>query len=393
MERQIQVLQILGGARNLNGIASYIYQQYKFIDKKKVRYDFFFTRENSLESVKDDPIFKSSNMYVLGAVAGKTKSNDYISIIINLRKYLKKKRYDVVVVNSSVIELGMACWIATLGLVKNAFIVHAHNAGLFIKDGAKRKKFKIIAEIVDGVSKVIIRKTATYLFGCSKDAGAVTFGKKVLNQNNFFVIRNAIDIEKFTPKQSIREAIRIRAGVEESTLVVGNVGSLIPLKNYEFLIKVFYELHKQVEDSALWIVGDGPEKLNLERMAQELSLSENVVFWGARTDVNEIMQGMDAFVFTSKSEGLGIVAIEAQAAGLYTTISDGVPDDVLITKIIQKLPLAQGSEIWAEKIINQLGNDKRKRDVSDDIRKAGYDIKIATANMTDFYIRHFANRN
>lgn len=392
MKKQIQVLQILFGGGTLNGIASYLYQQYKFIDRDRVKYDFFFVRENNLESVKDDPIFESSIMYALKENAEGGKSINYLGIIKGLRKYLKTKKYDVIVVNSSNVELGLACMIASFGTAGNSVIVHAHNEGLFVRNkSSRRNRLKKLIGLVDGLSKFIIRKKSAYLFGCSEIAGAATFGEKVLSQRNFMVIRNAIDIRKFTPNKDIRNELRTGMGIGEDTFVIGNVGSLIPRKNCEFLIKVFREINKQIEDSVLWIVGDGTERERLEELTRELSIDDKVRFWGARTDVNLIMQGMDAFVFTSKSEGFGIVAIEAQAAGLCTTVSSGVPDDVLITELSQKISLDESAEVWADKIISQNKRAGKRKDMSAEVAGMGYDIVRETANMADFYCNNFEN--
>ena len=139
----------------------------------------------------------------------------------------------------------------------------------------------------------------------------------------------------------------------------------------------------------LWIVGDGTERERLEELTRELSIDDKVRFWGARTDVNLIMQGMDAFVFTSKSEGFGIVAIEAQAAGLCTTVSSGVPDDVLITELSQKISLDESAEVWADKIISQNKRAGKRKDMSAEVAGMGYDIVRETANMADFYCNNF----
>ena len=97
------------------------------------------------------------------------------------------------------------------------------------------------------------------------------------------------------------------------------------------------------------------------------------------------MQGMDCFVFTSLSEGLGIVAIEAQAAGLPTSVSDGVPDDVLLSDLAQKIPLSLDEKEWASLVLKQMDSFQTRKDAYVQLRDAGFDIMTETTRVMEFY--------
>ena len=99
-------------------------------------------------------------------------------------------------------------------------------------------------------------------------------------------------------------------------------------KNHVFLIDIFAEIVKQQPDSKLLLVGDGDEKEKIQEKIEKLQLQKNVLLLGARSDVNELMQAMDVFVFPSLYEGLPLTMIEAQAAGLPCVISDSIPGNV-----------------------------------------------------------------
>ena len=81
-----------------------------------------------------------------------------------------------------------------------------------------------------------------------------------------------------------------------------------------FLIDIFAEIVKQQPDSKLLLVGDGDEKEKIQEKIEQLQLQKKVLLLGARSDVNELMQAMDVFVFPSLYEGLPLTMIEAQAA-------------------------------------------------------------------------------
>ena len=84
------------------------------------------------------------------------------------------------------------------------------------------------------------------------------------------------------------------------------------------------------------------------------------IFLGNRKDMNRIYQAMDVFVFPSLFEGLGIVAIEAQAAGVPIVCSEGLPPETDITPIYQKLLLSDGAEKWANVALEMAQNLKHQ---------------------------------
>ena len=389
MKNKVNVLQVVVGGKTFAGIASYLYQQYKAINKEEVHFDFLFTKENSMQLVENDPIFEDSKFFFLNAKSKKSSSNDYVKIVKGLRKILNEYEYDVVVVNSSVIEVCLACFIATRGKKGTAFIAHAHNSALYIKQRTIRKRIAPIIELFENICRKIVREGADYLFGCSEDAGRFTFGKESVLKDNFLVVKNAIDLAAFNRNKSERSIKRILVGADDKTLVCGSVGSLKPIKNLEFLIEVFDEIHTKNENSQLWIVGDGPEKDKLESKVKSFNLENYVIFWGQRSDVANIMQGMDAFVFTSLSEGLGIVAIEAQAALLPTIVSSGVPDDVLITELARKVSLNVSAKDWANIVLDQAKVMRSACEIRKQLECSGYDIKLEANKITRFYIDHF----
>lgn len=114
--------------------------------------------------------------------------------------------------------------------------------------------------------------------------------------------------------------------------------------------------------------------------------SSYVKLFGERHNINEIMQAFDIFLFTSLKEGLGIVAIEAQAAGLPVLASDNIPQETNITKNIKYLNLDEGVEKWSA-AIRQTINDFQRTDVYDIIVESGYDIGQSAKELENFYIK------
>ena len=380
-----KILQVLIGHNTFTGVASYLYQQYLHIDRSRIHYDFFCCKGNSLALVMDDPVFAESRFFSANAVLPKIRSTDYFKIMRELDRVLSADSYDAVVVNTSIVAVVAACLHVVRKHPGVRFIAHAHNSGLVLMGNAFRRRIAPLVKVFDSWGRVFIRKHAFALFGCSEEAVRKTFGGSAVRRNNCMVIHNAIDLPKFRFDPAVARRARHEVGTGESTFVLGNVGKLHKGKNQMFLLDMFAAVHAQRPDSQLWLVGDGPDRETLGARTRELSLDGNVKFIGQKTDVYRWMQAMDAFAFTSLSKGLGIVAIEAQAAGLPTLVSDGVPNDVLLTPLAEKIPLALGPQVWADKMLARCSAFPSRPDVFPALRQAGYDIGMETGKIMEFY--------
>ncbi len=383
---RINILQVQIGDSTFTGISNYLYQQYKAIDPDKIHYDFLFTNQNSLIPFRNDPIFAGSVFYTLEARIGKDLCNNYMKITRSLRKILRENHYDIVVVNSSHLEIAAACAAALTGIKDIVFITHAHNAGFVDLPMSLRTIFALPVRLIDAYCRRVVLGKSAYLFACTDTAGRYTFGDRAIHQPNYIRIRNAIHPKPFQPDTAIRKRVRNESGAGKDTLIFGGGGRLVHSKNLGFLLRVFDELRQIHPDSRLWLLGNGNDQESLIRQARALGLSQQVVFLGLRMDVPDLMQAMDAFVFPSLSEGLGIIAIEAQAAGLPTIISDGVPDDTLITPQAGRVPLSASPEEWAKAILAQIRAFPDRTANAEAFSRSGYDIADEAGKITDLYI-------
>ncbi|MNC38553.1 putative glycosyltransferase EpsF [compost metagenome] len=97
------------------------------------------------------------------------------------------------------------------------------------------------------------------------------------------------------------------------------------------------------------------------------------------------MQAMDAFVFPSLYEGLGIVVIEAQASGLFCVVADTIPKDTNISGIVEFISLNESSIYWAGKILD-LRNNYKRTNLVNELIQSGYDIKQTSYWLQRFYL-------
>lgn len=222
-------------------------------------------------------------------------------------------------------------------------------------------------------------KKSNVNFACSKLAGDFLYGKK-----KYYIINNAIDIDRFKYNKKSREEIRKEFSISDDTFLIGNVARLAPQKNQLFLLDVMNEIVKKEKKSKLMIIGDGPLYIPIEQKINELGLKDNVILLNGRKDIDKYYSAFDCFVLPSIYEGLGIVNIEAQVSGLNLIVSDKVPITAKITDNIKFLDLNLGKDKWANEILKV--KNKTRNKITDSIYDSGYDIKKEIKKLENLYI-------
>jgi glycosyltransferase involved in cell wall biosynthesis len=224
------------------------------------------------------------------------------------------------------------------------------------------------------------------MIACSKEAGKWLFGEKAIKSEKFLILKNAIEIDKFMFDKNIRINIRKKLNLG-GKYVVGHIGRFHPQKNHEFVIDVFNRFKKEKDNAVLILVGEGPKRRNIQDKVEKLGLSDSVIFLGVRSDVNEIFQGMDVFLFPSKYEGLGIVVIEAQATGLQCIVSENIPEEAVITDLVTKLPLEIPVNEWVKFMLGSIYyREINRQKYNELIRMNGYEVKSTSLELESFYL-------
>lgn len=137
-----------------------------------------------------------------------------------------------------------------------------------------------------------------------------------INAKKIQVIVNGIDSALFNMDKIPKEKARQELGFKAEEKLIGIVARLYPVKNHSLLLKVFKLLKIEIPEARLLIVGDGPERDNLEVIAKQLGINNQVFFLGTRNDIPLILSALDIFVLCSHSEGLSLTILEAMAASL-----------------------------------------------------------------------------
>ena len=149
----------------------------------------------------------------------------------------------------------------------------------------------------------------------------------------------------------IRQETRKELGIADDTFLIGHVGRFMPQKNQAFLVDVLADLLPKRSNTMLAFVGDGPDRPAVQQHAVELGIADHVLFLGQRSDVNRLYQAFDVFCLPSLYEGLGMVAVEAQVAGLPCLLGDAVPLEADVTTQSHFLQIADVKP-WSEALSN-----------------------------------------
>jgi glycosyltransferase EpsF len=131
-------------------------------------------------------------------------------------------------------------------------------------------------------------------------------------------------------------------------MLIGHAGRFEEVKNHEFLVRVFHEVAETEPSAHLVLFGDGPLRPKTEALVKSLDLGTRVTFTGTRSDLPFLLAALDLFLFPSRSEGLGMAALEAQAAGVPCVLARSVPLEAdLGIGLTCFLGLEQAPVVWA----------------------------------------------
>ena len=134
------------------------------------------------------------------------------------------------------------------------------------------------------------------------------------------------------------------------------------------------------------LIGNGELEKKIKEQVKKLKLEDKVIFLGTTDKVEDYLQIMDIFVFPSRFEGLGLVAIEAQAAALKVIASDRIPLEAKLSDYLEYVPLNKSSKEWAEKIL-EYKNGYERIDISKLIERKGYSIRNSAKELEKIYLR------
>jgi len=169
------------------------------------------------------------------------------------------------------------------------------------------------------------------------------------------------------------------------------VGRLAPVKNHGLLLHAFRMALSSMPELRLWMVGDGGEREMLETMAAELGISSQVKFWGQQLDVAPFFSAADAFIMSSKSEGLPMSLLQAFSLGLPAIVTDvgGMGEVVRLAKAGITVPVTDPAGMAAA-ILRLASSDAERKQFSTNAKEA-FHARFTLQTMVDAYMDLYRN--
>ncbi|MGY6766145.1 glycosyltransferase family 1 protein [Faecalibacterium prausnitzii] len=370
MKNPIRVLHY-GMSSNLGGIESFIMNVYRNIDKSKVQFDFLTFSPNIAFS--DEIKEMGGRIYKLTS-----RRKSFVKNHREIYEFFKNhKEYINVHVHINTCSYIKPMMAAAKTSNKRKIITHSHNEW-------RGNNFRI--KLFHKLNQSRVVEYSDSLFACSDVAGRYMFRKDGIESNKYRIIKNGIDTKKYLFNPSIRSKVRRDLDLENK-FVIGHIGRLSHQKNHSFLLDIFNKVYQSNKDAVLLLIGGGELESKIKLKIKELGLETAVLMLGVRTDIPDLLQAMDVFLFPSLYEGLGIVTIEAQASGLPCIVSNAVPNEAFITELIQPISLDESSEHWAKEILRYSEGYMRKN-TSSEIKENGYDILDTAKWLESFYLNN-----
>lgn len=240
------------------------------------------------------------------------------------------------------------------------------------------------------VQKFLISHFATDYWGCSKEANKRLYWPWVRRKS--VVVNNAIDCSIYQyVDQNLVDELRKSYNLSEDTIVLGNVGRIVPHKNIAFVLEVMAELKSRGQHVVFVIAGrdDSPDyTAEMINRARDLGLSkESLIFLGERSDIPVVMQTFDAFVGPAFKEGFGLVAVEAQASAVPCVLYKGFPSAVDMMSGLCTFIDNFNAHTWADAILeSQTLKTINKEFIIQKIKALGFDARENSIQVCNYYL-------
>ena len=360
----MKILQIPTGGLFADGIFSCIVEYMMAMDKSSMEIQVLATNtpeRNVVQKVENSGCRVISIPY---------RKKNVVKYFFSLYRYISKQKIDVVHVHGSSAIMGVELVAARLAGCK-VRIAHSHNTT------CENRK-------VDRMLRPIFNMSYTTAFACGQDAGKWLFGGR-----KFTIIPNGRNLKKYEYNTEKRKEYRNKLGISQNALVIGHVGRFNTQKNQEYLIQIFQKIHMKNPRAYLVLVGTGEKIYDVKKLAKKLELQKNIIFTGVIENVCDYLSAFDMMLLPSLYEGLPLVVIEWQIAGLPCIVSQNVTKECAITPLVQFESVHEKPEIWAKDVenLNYPDREKDKQMILKEIKMAGYDIETGAEKLRELYMK------
>lgn len=370
----IRILHVVGGM-NRAGTETWLMHVLRHIDRDRFQMDFLVHT--------DQPCAYDDEIRALGSQIIPCLNPSKPWLYANNFKRILREYGPYNIVHSHVHHFsGYALWLAKQAGIP-VRIAHSHNdtSSIDAKAGLYRRSYLTL-------TKWLIDQSATVGLAASRQAATVLFNNPWKTDRRWQILYCGVDLEPF---HNCFDTVTTRAefGIPADAFVVGHVGRFEEQKNHKFLIEIATEIAKRQPKMHLLLIGDGSLRSEIQQKVIENGLANCVTFADLRPDVPRLMlSAMDLFLLPSIHEGLGLVLIEAQAAGLPCVFSDVVPEESDAVKpLVRRISLSKSASDWAEAVMatREATSAIKQLEALALIERSPFNIQTGIANLEKIY--------
>lgn len=273
-----------------------------------------------------------------------------IGSMVALSTFFRKHKIDLVHVH-----LGLDSFVGTIAakMVDLPVIMSVHF------DKPNYMSYRSPAREIWNTCQIFKNKAIAHFLPITKNVAAELMQREAVAERKTTVVHPGIPV--FDVDRSVRSETRCEFAAADDELVVIGVGRLEPEKNFDCLVKAFARIDPDQKITA-WIVGDGSQKEELERLVQKLNLQNRVKLLGYRRDVRKLLASADVFVLPSKAEPFGMSAVEAMMSGLPVIGTMGPGLGTIVEDVVTGLLVPPDDDAALGEAIQKLSSDQQMRE-------------------------------
>lgn len=357
------------------GQKSLVFAYLRSFDPKRIKFDLIVDSDsNSIpyDDVKD----LGGKLHVIPPY------QNIVAHLKALKKIFRENKYDVLYAVNNTMNL------FPLYMAYKAGIKVRVSESLTMASPLERKK-----TMMKNVLKRFSHCFCNYMMANGKDCGIYQFGEKAYNQGKVEIYLTPVNAKENTFDSELREKTRSEFGWNEK-VIYGFIARFELQKNPLFLLDILNEIALKQENSHFVIIGAGAMEQQMLDKIKNLKLGERISWLGRREDIKQFYMAFDAFLLPSLYEGLPVVGIESQAAGLPVFFSENVTREAGIAELGHFISLDTPANEWADIIIRETQKSMpQRRGREEDLRKAGFDAVTEAERLTEFFEKAVVEQN
>lgn len=337
------------------GVEAVVFNYYRAIDHSKFQFDFYYDEDSTVEPPQ--ALINMGARFIMLPPYQKI-----LRYIKELRKYLRAEKYMIVHSHLNTISV-FPLYVAWKEHIP-VRIAHNHSV-----PGGKELLRNGMKQVLRHLPKIF----STDYFACSEKAGRWMFGDKDFNNGKVYIVKNAIDFNRFKITDDEVEKKKRDLGLENK-FVVGHIGRFTYAKNHSLLLDIFKEIAKCITNAVLLLVGDGELHDEIVKGINQRNLEDKVVMVGKVCDPERYYRLNNVIILPSVFEGLSMTTIESQISGVPVVISKAIPTEAVISNGCTYMDISESPVKWAEAAINV--SSKKMQNSTNAISKVGQQIEL-----------------